>query len=137
MSVSFAMAALFNARSEQIFTRYRRYLESKQRSERLPDDPILNTGDATIAIIGMGGVGTSAYNEMRQRYGDTVVGIDIDPMTVKAHRTQGRKVLLGDPSDSDFWDRIQKEHTLQTVLLALPPLRVDSCGCSSTKNRCI
>lgn len=122
MSVSFALSALFNSKSEEIFTRYRSYLENKQRPERLPDDRVLNTGDATIAIIGMGGVGTSAYTEMRLRYGDTVVGIDIDPMTVKAHQTEGRNVLLGDPGDSDFWDRIQKEHTLQTVLLALPRL---------------
>jgi Trk K+ transport system NAD-binding subunit len=31
-------------------------------------------------------------------------------------------VLLGDPSDADFWDRVQVSHKLELVMLALPNL---------------
>ncbi len=122
MSWSFAISAVLNARAESLFVGYRSVLERWQRAERLPDDRPLDLGDATIAIIGMGGVGTSAYEEMRQRYGDKVVGVDIDPITVAAHCEYGRRVLAGDPTDADFWERIHQQHILQVVMLALPKL---------------
>ena len=31
-------------------------------------------------------------------------------------------MLLGDPSDADFWDRIAQLHTIELVMLALPKL---------------
>ena len=57
---------------------------------------------------------------MRKTHGDRVVGVDIDPVTVRNQQADGRQVLLGDPSDVDFWDRVQEAHTLQLVMLALP-----------------
>jgi len=93
-----------------------------QRADLLPDDRLLDIEGATIAIIGMGGIGTGTYDKMRKLYGETVVGVDIDPVTVKNQRATGRNVLLGDPSDADFWDRIQATHTLELVMLALPKL---------------
>ena len=57
---------------------------------------------------------------MRDLFGDTVVGVDIDPVTARRHQEQGRNVLLGDPSDADFWERVQATHTLEVVMLALP-----------------
>jgi len=50
------------------------------------------------------------------------VGIDIDPVTVRNQQAEGRHVLIGDPSDLDFWERVQQAHTLQLVMLALPRL---------------
>jgi Trk K+ transport system NAD-binding subunit len=83
---------------------------------------LFDTHGATIAIIGMGRVGTGAYDKMRSLYGETVVGVDFDPVTVKELRSTGRKVLFGDPSDADFWDRVAETHTIQLVMLALPKL---------------
>ena len=74
----------------------------------------------TIVVSGMGRVGTSAYDEMHDKYGDTVLGVDSDPLRVIAHANAKRNVVLGDPSDADFWDRVQKTHTIRIVLLALP-----------------
>ncbi|MEO0347711.1 MAG: NAD-binding protein, partial [Pseudomonadota bacterium] len=64
-----------------------------------------------------------AYDEVRRTAGDAVVGIDIDPVTARNHVEAGRRVMLGDPSDADFWDRVQATHRLEQVLLALPKLR--------------
>ena len=93
-----------------------------QRSERLADDRPLDIGGAAIAIIGMGRVGTGAYDNMHQQYGWAVVGVDIDPVKVRHQQSTGRNVLLGDPSDADFWDRVQEARTLELVMLALPNL---------------
>jgi len=34
----------------------------------------------------------------------------------------GRKILLGDPSDADFWEKVNKNHSIKLVMLALPRL---------------
>ena len=120
VSLSFAMSAILNERSNRLYTRYRTKWQQWQRHERLADDPPLDTGDATIVVIGMGRVGTGAYDEMRERKGETVVGVDSDPVKVRQHQEVGRKVLLGDPSDADFWDRVSKTHSVRLMMLALP-----------------
>jgi Trk K+ transport system NAD-binding subunit len=125
MSMSFAIAAPLNSNAHQFYTRYRTSWRRLQESERLDDDRPLNLEGATIAIFGMGGIGTGAYDKMRALYGETVVGVDIDPATVKNQRETGRNVLLGDPSDADFWDRVQAGHTLELAMLALPNLNTN------------
>ncbi len=122
MSLSFAMAAGLNTISHQLYTRHRAVWKRLQRDELITDDRLLDTAGATIAIIGMGGIGTGTYDKMREMHGNTVVGVDIDPVTARNQRSRGRNVLLGYPSDADFWDRIQATHTLEIVMLALPKL---------------
>ncbi|MCZ6854945.1 MAG: NAD-binding protein [Gammaproteobacteria bacterium] len=92
----------------------------KRVNFRLADDRLLDVGRATIAIIGMGCVGTGAYDTMCRLNEESVVGVDIDPLTVHQQQSTGRNVLLGDPTDADFWDRVQAAHTLELVMLTLP-----------------
>lgn len=125
LSLSFVLAAVLNARSHALYVHFRPQLRRWQQPQRLADDRILDVGDARIVIVGMGGVGTGAYDEVRRTAGDAVVGIDIDPITAGNHAEAGRRVMLGDPSDADFWDRVQAAHRLEQVLLALPKLRTN------------
>ena len=37
----------------------------------------------------------------------------------------GRNVLHGDPSDADFWDKIEQDHSIKLVMLALPNLQAN------------
>jgi hypothetical protein len=123
LAVSFGIAAVLNTVSEDIYARYRSGWRRLQGVRLAADDQLLDLGGATIVVIGMGGVGTGAYDTLRQHHGDTVVGVDIDPRTARNHLALGRKVLAGDPSDADFWDRVQAAHTLELVMLALPNQR--------------
>ncbi len=120
MAFSFVIAAILGSRANTIYARLREPLRKLQRNERLVDDHPIEIGDAKVAVIGMGGVGTGVYDKLRDVYGETVVGVDIDPVTVKNQCETGRNVLLGDPSDADFWDRVQATHTLELVSLVLP-----------------
>ena len=86
---------------------------------------LLDTLGATIAIFGMGRVGSGAYDRMREFYGDTVVGIDFDTERVKKHLRMGRKALHGDPSDADFWEKIEQDHSIELVMLTLPNLQAN------------
>ena len=122
LSLSCGVAAGVNFVADRIYARFRTAWQRLQRRERLADDLPLDTGGATILVLGMGRIGTGAYEAMRRRHGDTVVGVDIDPTAVGDHRSAGFNVLCGDPSDADFWDRVQDTKTVELVMLALPNL---------------
>ena len=122
LALSFVIAAVLNTYSHSIYNRFQFTWRRLQRTERLADDSLLDVSGATIAIIGMGGIGTGAFDKMCNTKDENLIGIDIDPVTVKNQRDAGRNVLLGDPSDPDFWDRVQTTHTLKLVMLALPRL---------------
>jgi len=75
-----------------------------------------------LKIIGVGRVGTAAHGYMRRLHGEAVVGVDLDPETVHRQQSAGRNVLLGDPGEADFWERVQATRALELVMLALPNL---------------
>lgn len=122
LALSCALSAGLNIFVDRIYARHRSAWQRLQRSARLADDRLLDMGGVAIAIIGMGRVGTGAYDELVQLHGRSVVGVDIDPATVRNHLSMGRNVLLGDPSDGDFWDRVHAADNLELVMLALPKL---------------
>ena len=122
LSLSFIIAAPLNNIDDKLYSQFRSLWMKFQRKERLADDMLLDTLGSTIAIFGMGRVGSGAYDKMREYHGETVVGVDFDSYIVTRHQSKGRKVLHGDPSDADFWEKIEKEHSIKLVMLALPNL---------------
>lgn len=78
-----------------------------------------------MAIFGVGRAGSGAYEKMRELHGDTVVGIDFDNEKIKKYSSMGYNVLHGDPSDANFWDKIEKDHSIKLVMLALPNLQAN------------
>ena len=124
------------ALAHAIYARWSELLKRFQTAERLPDEMTLDTEGARIAVIGMGGIGTAAYNEMRRRYGDVVVGIDFCKESVDAHHKLGRRVALGDASDSDFWSRADPStDNIGLVMLTLPDPRASAFAISQLKAR--
>lgn len=122
LSLSLAVSAVLNGKSHRLHRRHRTLWKRFQRDERLPDDQLLDTQGATIAVLGMGRIGTGAYDEMHNLFGKAVIGVDFDPVKVRKQRSTGRNVWFGDPSDADFWDRIAELHTIELVMLTLPKL---------------
>jgi len=125
LSFSFVVAAPLNTMDDQIYGRFRQFWLRFQRKDRLPGDKLLDTLGATIAIFGMGRVGSGAYDKMAGLHGDTVVGIDFDADLIKKHQLVGRKALHGDPSDADFWEKIEQSHVIELVMLTLPNLQAN------------
>ncbi len=122
LSLTCAVSAGLNVVAHRIYARYRTTWKHLERSERLADDRPLDIGGAAIAVIGMGRLGSGAYDTMQRLHAGAVVGVDIDPATVRQQQAAGRNVLLGDPGDADFWERVQASHTIELVMLALPNL---------------
>lgn len=122
LSVSFIVAASLSRIDDKLYGNFRHVWVRFQRKERLPDDKLLETRGANIAIFGMGRVGSGAYDKLRESHGDTVIGVDFDAELTKRHQSMGRNVLTGDPSDADFWEKIENNHNIELVMLALPNL---------------
>lgn len=134
LSLSFVISAWANKWDDMIYSRFRTFWMKFQREERLPDDQLLNTADATIAIFGMGRVGSGAYDKIREQYGDTVIGVDFDNKQIKHHQAMGRNVLQGDPSDADFWEKVKYREQIELVMLALPNLRANLDALEQLRN---
>jgi glutathione-regulated potassium-efflux system ancillary protein KefC len=127
LSISFVVAAPLNTAANKIYARWHDALCRFETVERHPDDQPLDTGDNTIAIFGMGRVGTGAYEYIVDNFGKVVIGIDSDPELVTAHQAEGRNVIKGDAKDSDFWERLPKlrEQRVKLAILAMSTHRAN------------
>jgi predicted Kef-type K+ transport protein len=123
LSLSFVAASPLNARAHEIYERLSARLCRSQRPERLAYEAEIDPGDADVMVLGMGRVGTGAYDTLRMQNGRSPVGIDADPYIVAQHDEAGRNVIQGSATDPDFWNRLQLDHgSVRLVLLALPQL---------------
>jgi Kef-type K+ transport system membrane component KefB len=113
------IASPLNSAADTIYIHWRRELVHLEAATRYPDDQPIDPGEATIGIFGMGRIGTAAYDFMRERYGNKVLGFDFSAEAVKTHRAAGRQVVQGDPTDPDFWARIQPGGKGRLVMLTM------------------
>ncbi|MDJ0738813.1 MAG: cation:proton antiporter [Gammaproteobacteria bacterium] len=118
LAISFLVAAPLNALSRQMYARWRHELHRFQTRSRLPGDEVIRAGKAQVIVFGMGRVGTGAYDYLRERWGDVVLGIDINEDYVERHRAAGRNVAHGDATDADFWARAERSGHVRLALLA-------------------
>ncbi len=125
LSLSFLIAAPLNAQKERIYGRWPDLWRRMQRRERLPGDDLVDIGDAEVVIFGMGRIGTGAYEWLREQGQQRMVGVDSDPSVVAAHQAAGRRVIVGDATDDDFWDRCHDQRAMRLIMLALPG--IDEC----------
>ena len=124
LTMTFIAAAPLNARSREVYGKFRAQLVPFETAMPLPEDAPVDLRGARIAIIGMGRVGTGAYDTLKAQYADQLVGIDIDPETVRAHQAAGRHVIQADATDDAFWEQTAGD-ALAVVMLALPGLEQD------------
>ena len=121
LAATFVLGSPLNAMAHGIYVRFHDRLILWESATRHPDDQPIPLGEARIVVLGMGRIGTGAYDTMRARHGDVVIGLDSDPDKVSAHQEAGRDVILGDATDSDFWERV-RPGKIRLVMLTLPEL---------------
>ena len=121
LTLTFIAAAPLNAGSRELYKKFKAHIAPFETATPLPEDAPIDPGEARIAIIGMGRVGSSAYDTLNKHYGDWLLGIDVDPDTVSRHVAAGRNVIHADATDDEFWARKGKGK-VSVVMLALPEL---------------
>ncbi|MEJ2360910.1 MAG: cation:proton antiporter [Gammaproteobacteria bacterium] len=118
VALSFVIAAPLNRHAHALYARLEKWLHRFESERRHPDDEPINLGHSHIVIMGMGRVGTGAYDQMVQHH-HRVIGLDSDPGKVEQHLRQGRRVLYADAEDPGFWSHLNFEG-VHAVLLTMP-----------------
>lgn len=120
MSLAIAASFLFSSPiSKQAHALYRRHhgfwlrFESARVQAKIPD-----TSGARIVVLGMGNIGTGAYDAIAEELGQEVLGVDLNERKLAEHRQHHRRVVTADASDPDFWHRVDLS-AVDLVLLAL------------------
>ncbi len=126
LAATFVIASPLNTAADALYIRYRGKLCRLETETLHLDDQPIESGNATIAVFGMGRIGTKAYDSLSVRYGDTVIGFDFNAEAVAEHCDAGRHVIYGDPTDPDFLQRIRRRGTqARLALLAMSEHRAN------------
>ena len=121
LSISFVLASPLNNLAYTLYAKLHDFLVRFETNERLPDDQVVSVGDVDAAIFGMGRIGAAAYENMNNRYGKRIIGIDFDLNIVKELQAKGWNIIQGDAVDYDFWQRVRVNKTnLKMLMLAMP-----------------
>ena len=121
LSLSFILGAPLNSAAHRIYARLGERLRMLQSPLRIAEEQPIDPGEASVLVFGMGNVGASAYDRIRERMGEVVVAIDLDQKEVDAQLKAGRRVVRGNATDPDFWSRFKLDlNQIQMVLLAMP-----------------
>ncbi len=116
IAVSFIINSPLSGRSHAL---YRRWCDSLVRFESArvrraqPD-----TSGTRCFVLGMGRVGTGAYDAVHPRFGSEVLGVDENEAKIAEHLEASRRVIIADASDPDFWYRVDLE-PVELIMLAL------------------
>jgi predicted Kef-type K+ transport protein len=120
LSCSFILAAPLNSKADILYARYRKWLRRFESPRRLPEDEIVSLAGMKVVILGMGRIGTGAYDFLKTTCGDTLMGIDSNASVVASHQAAGRRVILGDATNPDFTSRIERAFgNIELVLVTL------------------
>ena len=123
VAFSFILAAVAIRPGDKLYSDRREFWQRFQAADLMVDEKPIDISDAHIVIVGMGGVGSGAYDHMNARFPGRVAGVDIAPESVRRQQEAGRRVLLGDPADADFWDRVHLPQHVEMIMLTLPKLK--------------
>lgn len=131
VALSFAVSAPLNRYAHEIYSLFEKFLYRFESVKRHPDDEPITIGNSHIMIMGMGRVGTGAYDLMVKQH-ERVIGLDSDPIKVEQHRQKGRRVLYADAEDSGLWSNIQLGG-VHTVMLAMPEINAKVLACKQLR----
>jgi len=118
--LSFIVTAPIVRKGHEIYQYSARWLKEQATENLNKRDKRINPGQAQVLVLGMGRIGTGAYEEFHSRYGEICLGIELREEASQRHVAEGRNVISGDATDPDFWERILDTAQVKMVLLAMP-----------------
>ncbi len=121
VSISFVSSNLVNGRAHSLYSRFRDHLKRFETQLATEDDPQRPARDVDVLIIGMGRVGSGAYDTVESQYKLRVCGVDTDKSKFPQHQAAGRRVIYGDAEDADFWEGLQTTR-YKLVMFTMPSL---------------
>ncbi|MFT5710264.1 MAG: glutathione-regulated potassium-efflux system ancillary protein KefC [Halioglobus sp.] len=116
IAVSFVISSPLNTKAHDLYRRWHPFLRSFE-SKKLRARPT-NTSNASVIVLGMGNIGSNAYDTMAEQYGKFVLGVDDNDQKLEMHRQNRRRVVAADASDPDFWYRVNLKE-VELIMVAL------------------
>ena len=135
VSISFLIAAPLNSIGHRLYQEASKWLKEYEPEKLNPGDRLIDLGDKKIMILGMGRIGSGAYDELAKRYGEQVIGIETREESVLNHQAEGRHVIHGDATDPDFWARVISRHSTELIILAMPNSQANSFALEQIRER--
>ncbi|CDT43693.1 putative Kef-type K+ transport system [Vibrio coralliirubri] len=135
ISLSFIIAAPINRIGHKLYQQSGKWLKEHAAESLNQRDQLINPGQAQVLILGMGRIGTGAYDELRSRYGKVSLGVEVREEAAHNHRSHGRNVISGDATDPDFWERILDTANVKLVILAMPHHQGNQTALEQLKSR--
>ena len=118
LALSFLLSSPLQDRANALYLRFEPWFKRFERADRLPEEKLFDLGQAQVLILGMGRIGTGAYDEL-VALGHTVIGVEVVQERFLQHHQAKRQVIHADATDREFWHRIN-HCGIGTVLLAMP-----------------
>ena len=104
MSLSFIISSPLNAKSYELFDRFKdRIVKLNRTSKEIDCQPIIMK-DSEYLIIGIGSIGQSALKEFESKYPKKVLGVDYSTETIERLNDEGFNLVWGDTTDREFWE---------------------------------
>jgi hypothetical protein len=116
LAISFLLAAPMSKASHGFYRKHRDQLLGHRSVQLL--HTYERTDNINTVILGMGRVGTGAYEALAPRLGEALLGVEASIGKATHHQQEQRRVICADASDPDFWVRINLKE-VKVVMLAL------------------
>jgi hypothetical protein len=121
VAISYGLNAPLSRAANNLWARYEPFLAHFQRDIPHPDDQPHSLGQASFLVVGMGQVGTAAYERIAAQ-GERPLGLDSDPGQIAKQLEAGRRVIFGDAQDPELWAGLDLKG-LEAVVLTVPNTR--------------
>ncbi|MEW9823720.1 MAG: cation:proton antiporter family protein [Candidatus Symbiodolus clandestinus] len=119
-ALSFLIAAPINQLTDRLYIFLTRWGAQDMNKRLHSEDQLIKIGEAKVLVLGMGRIGACTYDELQHRYGEVILGVEHSAESLHRHQAQGRRVIVGDAADPDFWQQLIPQSNLCLILLAMP-----------------
>jgi predicted Kef-type K+ transport protein len=115
VSISFVFSSIINKSAHSLYSRWSSKVKRFEHPDRLVEDSFEHPGKVDVLVVGMGRVGSGAYDAIHK----SVCGIDVNKIHIEKQREAGRKVIFGDAEDPDFWSHIHLP-SISLIIFSMP-----------------
>lgn len=124
MSFSFVLAAPINNYSHVIFNKFKTFILKLNKNRMGEDCEPLDLGDAQYLVIGLGSVGKPAFEALKQKFQNKVLGLDYRNDLIKDLQTKNINAMWADSTDSELWDNVDTSN-IKAVFLTMSDVQTN------------
>lgn len=117
---SFVVSAIANPRRTSALSSFAGKFPPRPPEKVHHHDRPIPIGDAKALVLGMGRIGRAAYEQLVHEHDLETLGVEHDPDRVETLSKENVRVIEGDATDTDFWDRVIRNRLIEVIVLAMP-----------------